>query len=154
MDIPYDFKRSNFWNGDFISVSGKTRDWEALARKIALGNTVEEAAEEAGVPLDEVFTYISERMGLVDTLNFQLRLIGQGAIKKALTKLSTLAEGDAREGKDFESTDLMAARELARLGIESLKLSRSGLSKRGEGDAQKDLFDLADSDPWNLKKVE
>lgn len=107
-----------------------------------------------GIPHEEVFSYVSERMGLVDTLNFQLRLIGQGAIKNALTKLSQLASEDVREGKNFESTDLMAAKELARLGIEALKLSRSSLGKRDEDDAQKDLFDLANPDPWKLKKIE
>ncbi len=74
-------------------------------------------------------------------------------MRKALTRLTELAEQGAREGKDFESTDLIAAQALAKLAIESLKLSKTGsLKDAGDGE-QKDLFDLS-QDPWKLKKVE
>jgi hypothetical protein len=68
-------------------------------------------------------------------------------------KLSKLTEGDARQGKFFESTDLIAARELARIGIEALKMSRVS-GKKSDETVQNDLFDAAQANPWNIKKIE
>ncbi len=137
-----------------ISVSGKKRQWLDLERKISRGISLEEAAVQCGIPLSDVFNYVNEKMAQIDTLNFELRLIGQGALKKALTKLTELAGESARAGKDFESTDLLAARELAKLAVDALKLSRSGVAgtKREDAGAD-DLFDRA-PDPWKLKKIE
>ncbi len=91
-------------------------------------------------------------MALVDTLNFELRLVGQEAIKKALTKLTKLARGDARIGQHFESTDLEAAKALAKFGIDALKLAKTGAAKEKDADGD-DLFDRAES-AWDLKKIE
>lgn len=97
--------------------------------------------------------HISEEMSELDALNFELRVRGQRALKKALTKLTKLTKAGAREGKDFESTDLEAAKALAKLGIEALKLAKTpGVRERLADDGQKDLFDVAD--PWKLKQTE
>lgn len=94
------------------------------------------------------------RAEAIDTLNFQLRLVGQGAIKTAMAKLTQLAKAEARVGKDFESTDLEAAKALVRFGLEAVKAAKL---KPGSGDdgevAPKDLFDQQ-SGPWQLKKIE
>lgn len=136
-----------------ISVSEKKRDWEGLRRKISRGVPLEEASVQLGIPLEEVFSHVSEKLSEIDTLNFELRLVGQGNLKKALTKLRKLASENVREGKDFESTDFMAAQALGKLAIEALKLSKSGKGARDAGGGQPDLFDVAE-DPWALKKIE
>lgn len=142
------------YGDDLISLSGKRRDWEGLKRKISRGIPLDEAAAQCGIPIGEVFQYVSSRMAQVDTLNFELRLIGQGAIKNALTKLTELAQDGAREGKDFESTDLEAAKTLAKFGIDALKLARAGLAPpKGDEPEKTDLFDAA-ANPWKLKQVE
>lgn len=138
---------------NLISVSGKTELWELLNRKISRGIPLEEAAVQLGIPIDEVFTYISGKLSEIDTLDFELRLVGQRAIKNALTKLTSLAKGDAREGKDFESTDLEAAKALAKLGVDALKMARTSKAKKTGSDGQPDLFDSS-QDQWQLKKIE
>lgn len=136
-----------------ISVSARKRNWQLLDRKIARGISIEEAAIQCGIPMEEVFAHVSELAAQVDTLNFELRRVGQGAIKNALDKLTKLASGDPREGKDFESTDLEAAKALAKFGIDALRLSRAGgVAKEGGGDSgEQDLFDAAN--PWKLKTI-
>ncbi len=113
---------------------------------------LENAAVQVGIPIEEVFQYVTDRAGKIDTLNFELRLAGQGALKNALTKLTELATGDVREGLNFESTDLEAAKALAKFGIDALKLAKTGQVAKDEGKEEKDLFDAAN--PWSLKKIE
>lgn len=131
-----------------------------MKRKISRGISVEDAAAQTGIPVDEVFEYVFNGMKEVDTLNFQLRLIGQGAIKNALTKLSELAAGSERLASEtngpssvsFASVDLEAAKALAKFGIDALKLARAGNAPRDD-EIKKDLFDPT-QDPWKLKKIE
>lgn len=113
--------------------------------------------------MEEVFTYVSERMADVDTLNFQLRLVGQGALKSALKKLHALAQGQDRlsshssgdTSESFASVDLEAAKALAKFGIDALKMAKSGLpEKDDDSNVRKDLFELAAPDPWKLKKID
>lgn len=115
---------------------------------------IEEAARQTGIPLEEVFTYVTERLGKVDTINWELRRAGQKTLQKSLRKLGKLASGEERVGKHFESTDLLAAQAMARLAIEAIKLSMRGAAPRdGERGGQPDLFD-ATQNPWDLKKIE
>lgn len=107
---------------------------------------------QVGIPLEEVFSYVSDKLALGDTLDFELRLAGQGAIKKALTTLRKIAGEGAREGKDFESSDLEAAKALAKFGIDALKIARMAKARDPKGSDQNDLFDVAD--PWKLKAME
>lgn len=115
---------------------------------------VELAAAQMGVPLDEVFSYISDKLSKVDALDFQLRKMGQAAVRVALENLTKLANEPPRVGKDFESTDLEAAKALAKFGLDALKMSRSGVKGKDSGSDDDDLFDKAADNPWNLKKVE
>lgn len=63
-------------------------------------------------------------------------------------------DGPERTSQKLVSDDLDAAKALAKLAIDALKLSKSGLTERdADSETRKDLFDLA-QDPWNLKKVE
>lgn len=114
---------------------------------------IEEAARQAGIPLEEVFAYVTARLGKVDTINWQLRLIGQESLEKSLKKLQKLANGGARIGLNFESTDLEAAKALAKIAMEAIKLSmKGGAGRDADTAAQKDLFEAAN--PWDLKKIE
>jgi hypothetical protein len=150
-----------------ISVDGPKREWQSLQKKISRGTPLEEAAAECGIPLEEVFQYITDRSAKVDTMNFELRMFAQGAVKNAMAKLSKLAEGEQRvrsqtdfddEGKPVHSKtmgpdDLEAAKTLARFALDALKLARVGGAPRS--DSPEDLFDKsADDNPWALKKVE
>jgi hypothetical protein len=107
-------------------------------------------------------------MAEVDTLNFELRIVGQSAIKKALTKLRKIAGGDQRvssvsvsegggkatKSKTMAADDLEAAKALAKFGIDALKLARTGVP-RDPGAGKKDLFDDAETaNPWDLRKIE
>lgn len=92
-------------------------------------------------------------MSHVDALNFELRLVGQRAVKNAIDKLEELASGSAREGKDFESTDLLSAQALVRAGIDLIKAAKSGAIKPPEA-SDRDIFDVASSNPWDLKNIE
>lgn len=114
---------------------------------------MERAAVEAGIPLDEVLAHISEELAKVDPVNMSLRLMGQKALKNGLTKLTKLASGQERIGKNFESTDLLAARELVRASLVAIKMSQTGNAPRDAGPSQRDLFDTAAADPWDLEKV-
>ncbi len=135
-----------------ISLKGPKRDWQSLERKISKGMSVDAAARAAGIPVEEIYTYISEKLGTVDTLNWQLRLIGQAGLKNSLTKLTELAKGDARMGK-FESTDLIAATALAKVAMEAIKLSQTGKAPRDDDKTPPDLFDGKADSPWKLDEV-
>ena len=111
--------------------------------------SLEDAARQTGIPLEEIYTYVNERLGKFDTLNWQLRLIGQRSLEKSLDKLTKLAAGDIRLGKDLESTDLLAAKELARIAMEAIKLSQRGAAPRETDPTPGDLFDS----PWKIDQV-
>lgn len=142
----------NFFGVVVISVGDSKRDWQALERKISKGIGLEKAAEDAGIPLEEVYARISNGLKQVDTLNWQLRLVAQRSLEKSLDKLTELAEGEYRLGKHLESTDLLAAQSLAKIAIESLKLATRGQAPRPPGgEGSPDLFDKRD-DPFDLRK--
>lgn len=113
---------------------------------------MDEAARQAGIPIEEVYQRVTERSGQVDTLNWQLRLIAQSSLEKSLTKLTQLASGEARVGKDFESTDMLAAQALAKLAIDAIKLVKLGAAKTEAKGEKDDLFDAMG--PWKLRKIE
>lgn len=141
---------------DTISVPGPKRDWQALERKISSGKTVEKAASEAGIPLEEVFAYINNRLDKVDTINFQLRLISQKALKKSLDALEEIVDEGGRHygvgGGD--ATDLKAAQTLAKIALDSLKISQKGEAPRKPEDKPpSDIFDLRPN-PWVLNEIE
>lgn len=138
-----------------ISLRYKKRDWEGLERKLSTGFPLEEAARNAGIPLSECYLYIKEKEKEQKTLDFELKKAGQEALKVALTKLTELAKGRRRVSdvtEKMESTDLIAARELARTALAVLKISTGKVTKEDSG--QKDLFDQPGADPWELKDVE
>ena len=131
---------------------------------------MEVAAVQCGIPIEEVYQYVTDRIGKVDTLNFELRLVGQDAIKNAIKKLRTIAKGGQRACESEElcmdpmgspmktveklnSDDLEAAKALAKFGIDALKLAKAGAAPRKDEPNSPDLFD-AKSDPWKLKKPE
>jgi len=117
---------------------------------------LEEAAQNVGIPLSDCIDYIKKKEENYRTLDYELKKAGQEALKNALTKLTELAMGRPRytEGEEkLESTDLLAARELARTAIATIKLSKDSAT-RSKDDGQKDLFDSSGDDPWILKTIE
>lgn len=127
---------------------------------------MEDAAVQCGIPIEEVYQYVTDKMSQVDTLNWELRLKGQEALQHALKKLTKLAQGKQRISSQSESMgpgmnsstgyaadDLEAAKALAKFGIDALKLANIGKApKEKERDGQPDLFENAD--PWRLKQPE
>ena len=119
---------------------------------MSAGYPIEEAAQLAGIDLTDCFNYLKERKELGDATNIELKKAGQEALKVALKTLTALTKGGERVGKDFESTDFLAARELARTALAAIKLSKESSVDRNSG--QRDLFDNMDDNPWILKKIE
>lgn len=107
-----------------------------------------------GIPLDEVYSYINSGLDRANAANWQLYQMAQESLKKSLKKLGELARGGEREGKHFESTDLEAAKALAKFAIDALKLARAGAAAKPDGKGQPDLFDSPGANPWDLKKTE
>jgi len=122
-----------------------------LEKRLANGHPLEEAAAHAGIPLSECYLYIKKKIEEQTTLDFELKRAGQNALKIALTKLTKLANGSVREGVDFESTDLIAARELARTAIAVLRLSKQ--EPRGKEKLEAEQGEL-NFGPWDLKEIE
>lgn len=127
------------------------RDWQGLARKIASGKPLEDAAAEAGIPFGEVIAHAKERMAMGDALPWQLRLVGQRALQTAMDRLETIAGDGPRDAKEDSDTDRHAATALARLGIAALKLAKDiGGARRGRNDPDPSQPDLFDRGPWDL----
>ena len=133
-----------------MSVEPPKRNWQSLERKISQGTSIEEAAVEAGIPLEEVFDYVSGRLKAADTLDWQLRLVAGRALETSMTKLMELAEGEERFGQNFESTDLLAAKELARIALAAMKLTKASAAKqKSDTSPDDDIFDR-----WKLNKMD
>lgn len=139
-----------------------------MEKKISKGVRLEEAAEETGIPIEEVFQYVTDKANKVDSLNYELRLFAHGAVKNAMAKLAALAgegqrirgtthyddEGKPTSSQTFGPDDLEAAKTLARFALDAFKLAKVSAVDSGSGDD--DLFDKARKakDPWQLKKIE
>lgn len=129
------------------------RDWQGLARKVAGGKPLEQAAVEMGIPFDEVLAHARDRMAHGDALPYQMQLVGQNALAKGVEVLEELAGAGPRNKEFDQDTDLRAASELARIGIAALRMAqrpaaRAAKAKEAAAAAagQRDLFDL--KGPW------
>ena len=139
-------------------------DWLGLERKISQGKLLEQAAEEMGIPLEDAKNHVlGRRSGGEGADDAGLHLTAAYAIQTAVAKLAKLAEGDVRESNktvfgaestSYESTDLKAAQELLKAGIQLKKMlrPRQVQGKPGSPAAGGDLFD--GTSPWKFKAPE
>lgn len=130
--------------------------------KISEGFSIHEAAEQLGIGLDEAVKIATETLEKRDLVSFELKLIAEKSLQVSLKKLMDIAEGDQRissqsvgklESTSYNSDDLEAAKALAKLAIDALKLGFAPPKvtvKTGKGsNVQMDLFDV--TGPWKLK---
>lgn len=147
-----------------ISVDAPPRDWQGLQRKISLGASLQDAAEVSGIPLDEAIAYATKKLENRELVSFELKLIAEQSLAVALKTLVEIAQGGQRTSSESigpgmmshqNSDDLEAAKTLAKVAIDALKLGfgpRKEINvKAGKGSLiQMDLWDSPG--PWQLKK--
>lgn len=147
-----------------ISVDAQPRDWQGLQRKISLGASLQDAADVCGIPLDEAIAYATKKLENRELVSFELKLIAEQSLAVALKTLVDIAQGGQRNSSEaigpgmtnyYVSDDLDAAKALAKVAIDALKLGfgpRKEINvKAGKGSLiQMDLWDSPG--PWQLKK--
>lgn len=127
--------------------------------KLRRGKSVEDAALEAGIPLEEAHTYLAKTRENVPFDDDSLRLAAAEAMSHGLGKLIEIATAPPRVTKEThfedgamigqaqtESTDLDAAKTLVRFALDARKMIGA---KKGApiDEALKDLFDSN----WSLR---
>ncbi len=135
---------------NFASVISVGRDWQAFERKLAAGKLIEQAAEEAGIPVDEAVKWLAEHRGKTKDEE-ALRVLSAEALHHGITTLIELTK--IREGRVGTSTETFemggtsikydhpdgaAARALVQAGLKLRQMIAAPAKKDGEG---KDLFD-------------
>lgn len=149
------------------------RDWQSLDQKLRDGKPFSVAASEAGIPLEEAQEYADKRLQNRAGLSYKLVSAAEGALQTAMEKLTAIANEPPRDRIErlkkaadavgmpehmkvtLYNTDLDAAKALATIAINVLKLGGGAATKeggkRGEGGAaQADLWDNPGN--WNLSK--
>jgi hypothetical protein len=117
------------------------------------------AIEALGITLEEAQTYIESRLQNVSVSTFALRETANGALTTAIEKLTKLA-GEAPRRTQFDqklyNTDLDAAKALARIAIDALKVSggTKDPAKQQSGSSQPDLWDVQRTNWDDLRKPE
>jgi hypothetical protein len=131
------------------------RDWRAFERKLAGGKLIEQAAEEAGIPVAEAVDWLAaNRKQLQD--DEALRILAAEALSHGITtliELTKIRDGrigteTEREGKmaittKFDHPDGSAARTLVQAGLKLRQMIRPRAEKDAAG---KDLFDSSTGD--------
>lgn len=123
---------------------------------------MQEASEQLGIPVEEAIKIATDRLEKRDLVSFELKLVAEKSLQVALEKLITIAQGDQRISSEsngpgtltsYNSDDLDAAKALAKLAIDALKLGFGPPKvnvKTGKGSSvQLDLWDVYG--PWSLK---
>lgn len=113
--------------------------------------TIDEAANLSGIPLEEALLYVDKRLAKGEATSYQLRVVGQNALRTAIEQLTAITKSDPRRGQHLHSTDLDAAKALAKLALDAIKLS--GTAKAADnapGGGKRDLWDAPGS--WDLRK--
>lgn len=127
-----------------------------------------DACDAMGIPLEEAQRWAEKRLLKGDATAYQLRAVGQRALAKALERLEAIVDEGPRysetlyseTGKPTSSrtpisTDLDAAKTLAKLAMDTLKSSGASAPALPEGrggklSVQLDLWDNPGN--WVLKK--
>ncbi len=139
------------------------RDWPSFERKLQGGKLIEQAAEEAGVPVDEALAWLAEKRGTRKD-DEALRILSAEALHHGITtliELTKIREGrvgtekaltDNDEGRTstttkFDHPDGPAARALVQAGLKLRDLIKPAV--KGDGEA-KDLFDRPAAANWSF----
>ncbi len=127
-----------------------SRDWPGFERKLGAGKLIEQAAEEAGIPLAEAVDWLAKNRS--DTKDeAALRILAAEALHHGITTLieltkirtgrvGTLTETCEMGGTTtkFDHPDGAAARALVQAGLKLRDLIKPAAKADGEA---KDLFD-------------
>jgi hypothetical protein len=140
---------------DGISVNEKKRDWEGLARKLRAGKLLEQAAEEAGIPIEEAKTWLKDRRVEPEYDDDSLRLLSAKALVSGVhTLIAAAKEKDGRiraEGGEFGDSyqylDVDAAKALVTAGLKIRSMLGRG---KTAGVVGKDLFDADEDTTWEF----
>lgn len=144
------------------------RDYAALRRKLSLGRTIEEAAVESGMPLEEARTYLlRERSSELEHGDEKLLMWSQKALNRAYRALSNaiaeknrqVADGTTGECGSYTKEavlDVDAAKALLKAALDARKMidkrrevQRRGVLPGGQLAGERDLFE--DQGPWSFK---
>ncbi len=124
------------------------RDWQAFEGKLQAGKLIEQAAEEAGIPVEEAVEWLAAQRGNKKD-DEALRVLSAEALHHGITTLIELARDRTGRTSSIsahlggsESTiydDVDAAKELVRTGLKLRQLIKTPEKQNG----QPDLFDRA-----------
>lgn len=128
------------------------RDWQAFEGKLQAGKLIEQAADEAGIPVEEAVEWLATARGQKDDEK-ALRLLSAEALHHGITTLIELSKiregrvGTASEEDDeglkrttkYDHPDGAAARALVQTGLKLRQL----IKPREAQNRQPDLFDRA-----------
>lgn len=156
--------------GLMSSLKSDARDWEGLGRKLRAGKSLDQAAAETGIPLDEVAKFFEDRAKATEHEVECFGMAADDAMKRGLRELRKIAKAGPRyseteysdEGKPMSSrtpisTDLEAAKLLLKFA-ENVKLKlRRNQAQAQVAKSQADLFDKAQPEqlygPWVIKQT-
>lgn len=139
------------------SLRDKRVNWQSLEHKISNGFTLSQACEHLGIDEQEAIAYLSEKSKLEKYDSDILRLCGFRAIQTALEALEQIVKDGPRiamkDSETYYNTDLQAAKELLKFGMDVRKLAHSKdvlkSATKGEGSGP-DLFDM--QGPWDFNR--
>lgn len=115
------------------------------------------ACDAAGIDQEKAKDLIKKRLENVDGSAAGLRAVASGALITAIDKFKKLIEEGPRRSafeQKLYNTDLEAAKSLARLATDALKISGGTKNPSAPGPQQLDLWDAAQRSNWSLKKPE
>lgn len=131
-------------------------DYRAIKRLVCRGSSLEDASEEVGVDVNAAERFIDDRLSgrKRGAVSFELKSVAEGALKTALNRLTLISEEGPRWSSEIQSpnnSDLDAAKSLARLAMDCLKLGYmygfDSEKAKAAGSAMSDLMG-----PWELKQ--
>ena len=151
-----------------LYAKGMSPDYKSLQRKLRRGVPLEDAALEAGIPLDQAQAWVEKlRADEAGTGDERLLLFSNDAINTGITCLKAAIKEKNRkvsegfgEGMSVREAviDIDAAKALLKFGFEARRMidKRKHAAQVTAAVAQgaSDLFDLAASSPWRFKERE
>lgn len=140
------------------SIKVASEKWEGLERKLRRGKSLEQAATEAGIDIEEAKAWLESRRENRGFDDDSLALVGAEALHhgiEVLIELSKIRTGrvgteGTREGSGpiaistttkFHHPDLGAAQELVRAGLKIRQILDAAKRPAAKDDGTPDLFD-------------
>lgn len=137
----------------------KSKDFQSLIGKLARGRTIEQAAAEAGMSVEEARGYLESRTNEDDeslrsfadeALRVSLRVLKKIALEDPMMSAETTGIGNSTS---WDATHMKAASELLKAGMSARRLLKEKKTiERGQ-----DLFDKASErevSAWTFKDPE